>query len=134
MNKAAMDSLLQIFVAARYTVLLCVCLGMETGEGNGNPLQCSCLENPMDGGARQSTVHGVAKSWTQLSEFTIYRNENTGAWGRYTFDFRRHCQFSKVVVPSYHPKGCVSVGCSAFSPTLGIVLFLAILVGVGGTA
>ena len=77
LNKAAMDILPQIFVAARYTVLLCMCLGMETGEGNGNPLQCSCLENPMDGGARQSTAHGVAKSWTRLSQFTIYRNENT---------------------------------------------------------
>ena len=41
------------------------------GEGNGNPLQYSCLENSMDGGASQSTVHGVAKSWTQLSDFTI---------------------------------------------------------------
>ena len=38
------------------------------GEGNGNPLQYSCLENPMDGGAWWATVHGVAKSWTQLSE------------------------------------------------------------------
>ena len=77
LNKAAMDILPQISVAARYTVLLCMCLGMETGEGNGNPLQCSCLENPMDRGARQSTAHGVAKSWTRLSQFTIYRNENT---------------------------------------------------------
>ena len=34
------------------------------GEGNGNLLQYSCLENPVDGGAWQSTVHGVAKSWT----------------------------------------------------------------------
>ena len=34
------------------------------GEGNGNPLQYSCLENPMVGGAWQATVHGVAKSWT----------------------------------------------------------------------
>ena len=33
------------------------------GEGNGNPLQYSCLENPMDGGTWQATVHGVAKSW-----------------------------------------------------------------------
>ena len=38
------------------------------GEGNGNPLQYSCLENPMDGGAWQATVRGVAKSRTQLSE------------------------------------------------------------------
>ena len=40
------------------------------GEGNGNPLQYSCLENPMDGGAWQATVHGVAKSRTRLSNFT----------------------------------------------------------------
>ena len=38
--------------------------GRSPGEGNGNPLQCSCLENPMDGGAWWVTVHGVAKSWT----------------------------------------------------------------------
>ena len=37
-------------------------------EENGNPLQYSCLENPMDRGVWQATVHGVAKSWTQLSE------------------------------------------------------------------
>ena len=36
------------------------------GEGNGNPLQCSCLENPMDGGARWAAVYGVAQSQTQL--------------------------------------------------------------------
>ena len=35
--------------------------------GNGTPLQYSCLENPMDRGAWQATVHGVAKSWTRLS-------------------------------------------------------------------
>ena len=37
------------------------------GEGNGTPLQYSCLENPMDRGAWWATVHGVAKSWTSLS-------------------------------------------------------------------
>ena len=37
------------------------------GEGNGNPLQCSCLENPMDRGAWWATVYGVAKGWTRLS-------------------------------------------------------------------
>ena len=41
--------------------------GRSSGEGNGNPLQFSCLENPMDRGAWWATVHGVAKSWTQLS-------------------------------------------------------------------
>ena len=38
------------------------------GEGNGNPLQYSCLENPMDRGASQATVHGVTKSQTPLSD------------------------------------------------------------------
>ena len=38
--------------------------GRYPGEGNGNPLQYSCLENPMDGGAWWATVHGVAKSRT----------------------------------------------------------------------
>ena len=39
-------------------------LGRHSGRGNGNPLHYSCLENPMDRGAWQATVHGVAKSWT----------------------------------------------------------------------
>ena len=43
-------------------------LGRSTGEGNGKPLQYSCLENPMDGGGWQATVHGVTKSQTQLSD------------------------------------------------------------------
>ena len=42
-------------------------LGRSVGEGNGDPLQYSCLENPMDGGAWQATVHAVSKSWTRLS-------------------------------------------------------------------
>ena len=42
-------------------------LGRSLGEGNGNLLQYYCLENPMDRGAWQATVHGVAKSWTRLS-------------------------------------------------------------------
>ena len=44
--------------------------GRSPGEGNGNPLQYSCLGNPMDRGAWQATVHGVAKSWTRLSTTT----------------------------------------------------------------
>ena len=42
-------------------------LGRSPGGGNDNPLQYSCLENPMDRGAWWATVHGVAKSWTRLS-------------------------------------------------------------------
>ena len=41
------------------------------GENNGTPLQYSCLENPMDGGAWKAAVHGVAKSWTRLGDFTF---------------------------------------------------------------
>jgi len=41
--------------------------GRSPGEGNGTPLHYSCLENPMDRGAWQATVHGIAKSRTQLS-------------------------------------------------------------------
>ena len=41
------------------------------GEGNGTPLQYSCLENPMDGGALKAAVHGVAEGWTRLSDFTF---------------------------------------------------------------
>ena len=44
-------------------------LGRSPGEGNGNPLQYSCLENPMDRGAWWATVRGVTKSWIRLSDF-----------------------------------------------------------------
>ena len=53
-------------------------LGSSPGEGNGNPLQYSCLENPKNGGAWYATVHGVIKSWTRLSDFT------------FTFTFRKN--------------------------------------------
>ena len=43
-------------------------LGRSPGRGHGNPLQYSYLENPMDRGAWQAIVHGVTKSWTQLSD------------------------------------------------------------------
>ena len=43
----------------------------EVREGNGTPLQYSCLENPMDGGAWWAAVHGVAKSLARLSDFTF---------------------------------------------------------------
>ena len=44
-------------------------LAICSGEGSGTPLQHSCLENPMDGGACWAAVHGVSKSRTQLSDF-----------------------------------------------------------------
>ena len=45
--------------------------GRSPGKGNGNPLQYSCLENPMDGGTWWAIVHGVEKSRTRLSDFTF---------------------------------------------------------------
>ena len=47
-------------------------LGRYPGGGHSNPLQYSCLENPMDKGAWQATVHRVAKSWTPLKRLTTY--------------------------------------------------------------
>ena len=64
------------------------------GEGNGTPLQYSCLENPMDGGAWWAAVRGVAKSRTPLSDFT------------FTFHFdawRRKWQPTPVFLPGESP-------------------------------
>ena len=46
-------------------------LKVKPGEGNGTPLQYSCLENPVDGGAWKAAVHGVAEGQTRLSDFTF---------------------------------------------------------------
>ena len=46
--------------------------GRSPGKRKGSPLQCSCLENSMDGGALRATVHGVSKSQTRLSNFTFW--------------------------------------------------------------
>ena len=46
------------------------------GEGNGNLLQCSCLENPRDGGAWWAAVYGVAQSWTRLKRLSSSSNSN----------------------------------------------------------
>ena len=78
-------------------------LKWQHGEGNGNPLQCSCLENPRDGGAWWATVRGVTKSQTRLSNFT------------FTFPFmhwRRKWQPTPVFLPGEsHGRGSL-VGCS----------------------
>ena len=52
--------------------LILVCFEVSSssnGEGNGTPLQYSCLENPMGGGTWKAAVHGVAEGWTRLSDF-----------------------------------------------------------------
>ena len=69
LGRKAMTNLDSIFKSRDITLPTKVCLvkamvlPVVIGEGNGNPLQYSCLENPMDGGAWQAAVHGVAKSW-----------------------------------------------------------------------
>ena len=50
------------------------------GEGNGNPFQCSCLENPRDGGAWWAAVNGVAQSWTRLKRLSSSRDIYTWPW------------------------------------------------------
>ena len=59
--------------AAPGVFISCICpyLASNTREGNGNPLQYSCLANPMDRGAWWAAVHGIARSWTRLSDFTF---------------------------------------------------------------
>ena len=59
------------FVSKVMSLLFNVLSRFIIREGNGTPLQHSCLENPMDGGAWWAAVHGVAKSWTRLSDFTF---------------------------------------------------------------
>ena len=52
-------------------------LGRSPGKGNGNPLQCSCLGNPMDRGAWQATVHGVAKKIRLLANILVLSIKGT---------------------------------------------------------
>ena len=55
----------------RICICICICIYIYIGEGNGIPLQYSCLENPMEGGAWWAAVHGVTKSQRRLSDFTF---------------------------------------------------------------
>ena len=64
-------------------------LGRSPGKGNGYPLQYSGLENSMDRGARQATVHGVTKSWTRLSDFHIH------------FHFKTYFHILKVLIDMF---------------------------------
>ena len=65
-----------------------------TGEGNGNPLQCSCLENPRDGGAWWAAVYGVAQSRTRLKRLSSSSMHLNAPWNA-------HLPF--INVQNYHP-------------------------------
>ena len=78
------------------------------GEGNGTPLQYSCLENPMDRGAWCAAVHGVPESWTRLSDFT------------FTFHFhawKRKWQPTPVFLPGESQGRWSLVGCRLWGHT-----------------
>ena len=60
-----------VCMSVMYVYMYLCMLCMFVREGNGTPLQCSCLENPMDGGAWWAVVHGIAKSQPGLSDFTF---------------------------------------------------------------
>ena len=62
---------MRVYMSQNSSKNLMIMYGKHSGEGTGTPLQYSCLENPMDGGAWQAAVHGVAKSRTRLSDFTF---------------------------------------------------------------
>ena len=80
------------------------------GEGNGTPLQSSCLENPVDGGVWKAAVHGVAEGRTRLSNFT------------FTFTFthwRRKWQPTPVFLPGESQGQGSLVGCCLWGHTVG---------------
>ena len=101
--------LLQSWVKLRHVKSLFFCrTGRLVGESNGTPLQYSCLENPMDGGAWWAAVHGVAKSQTRLSDFT------------FTFhfhDWRRKWQPTPVFLPGESQGRGSLLGCHLWGHT-----------------
>ena len=73
--------------------------GRPLGEGNGNPFQYSCLQNSMDGGDWQATVHEVAKSLTRLSNFTLCICENTQNYTTHRVNPHVNCELQLTNEP-----------------------------------
>ena len=95
------------------------------GEGNGNPLHCSCLENPRDGGAWWAAIYGFAQSWTRLKRLSSSSSSHAGGDPKRLTNWAMHvCQ----TVRSTHNTGSISftcgpsgesqIPCSNFSRTL----------------
>ena len=70
LGRKAMTNLDSIFKSRDVTLPTKFHLVKAIGEGNGNPLQCPCLENPRDGGAWRAAVYRVAQSWTRLKQLS----------------------------------------------------------------
>ena len=86
-------------------------LGRSPGEGNGNPLQYSCLENPMDREAWQATVYGVAKSQTRPSNFNFFLSFFLSSSALYTICCHPHRDLGQGHYTGLHYAGhysCVS--------------------------
>ena len=92
-------------------------LGRSSGEENGNPLQCSCLENPTDRRAWWTTVHGVARSWTHLSKHTCTVLRALLAWITFTYLL--------FIFNSFLPTQSSNPGLQPRSPTLQVDSLLA---------
>ena len=78
--------------------------GSSPGEGNGNPLQCSCLENPRDGGASWAAIYGVAQSQTRLKRLSS-SNRTPACQASLSFTISRSClrlMSIESVMPSSH--------------------------------
>ena len=67
-----------------------------TGEGHGNPLQCSCLDNPRDGGAWWAAVYGVAQSRTRLKRFSSSNSSIMGLCCPHTYIYHTAAEFYQV--------------------------------------
>ena len=97
------------------------------GGGNGNPLQCSCLENPRDGGAWWASVYGVTQSWTRLKRLrssmllVIVSNSFANPWSvahqaLLSMGFPRQKYWSGL--PFTSPRGLTDLGIEPASPAL----------------
>ena len=87
------------------------------GEGNGNPLQCSCLENPRDGGAWWAAVYGVAQSWTRLKRLSSSSSSSSSSINVSSLEWIPSIDF---VLPSllvvYRSYFCWDFRCTCVSP------------------
>ena len=97
-------------------------LGRSPGEGQGNPLQYSCLENPMDRGAWWATVHRVTKSQTQLKQLSssnlakVREQQSWGASGSYRADLSLPCGLQPLGKNLPVPLPGISLRAGFFSP------------------